>query len=77
MEVKKARNQCPFCGANVSNQLDPMTIGHFGMMECNKCGRKIMIEQDCQDGTIWAWRPNKTNIRDHQRLTDPKNKKEE
>jgi hypothetical protein len=63
MKVNKLEDQCPFCNASISNQLNPMIVGHFGLMTCSRCQNQIMVE-DILQGPVYAWVPTKQNLKE-------------
>jgi len=63
MKVTKLEDQCPYCNSSVSVQFNPMIIGHFGLIQCSRCGNMIMIEENCQNGPVLVWAPTKQNLK--------------
>ena len=72
MKVNKLEDQCPFCNASISAQLNPMIVGHFGLMTCLRCQNQIMVEQSLQERLIYAWVPTKQNLKEFSKPTPVK-----
>lgn len=74
MKVNKLEDQCPFCNASISSQLDSMVVGRFGLMTCSRCQNLIMVE-DMLQGPTYAWIPTKQNLKEFDRPEQKKDKR--